>query len=43
MPDGTPRKVVEVSKLNSLGWKYSVELCDGLRKTYDWFKKNSVE
>lgn len=40
MPDGTPRKVVEVSKLSSLGWKYSVELNDGLRRTYDWYKKS---
>jgi len=40
MPDGTPRKVVEVSKLNSLGWKYSVELNDGLRRTYDWYKES---
>jgi len=37
-PDGTPRKLVDVSKLTSLGWQYKVGLNDGLRKTYDWFK-----
>lgn len=36
-PDGTPRKLMDVSRLESLGWKYTVELKDGLQKTYQWF------
>ena len=40
-PDGTPRKVLDVGKLNSLGWTPSVTLADGLEKTYEWFKGNS--
>jgi len=36
-PDGTPRKLMDVSKLNALGWKYSISLKDGLAKTYEWF------
>ncbi|MBR9867915.1 MAG: GDP-L-fucose synthase [Oceanospirillales bacterium] len=36
-PDGTPRKLMDVSKLNALGWKYSISLRDGLAKTYEWF------
>ncbi len=39
-PDGTPRKVLDSTKLNSLGWTHSNSLDTGLRKTYDWFLKN---
>ncbi len=36
-PDGTPRKLLDVSKLSALGWKSSSQLKDGIQKTYDWF------
>ncbi len=39
-PDGTPRKLMDVSKMGSEGWTYSTELDEGIRKTYEWFKKN---
>jgi GDP-L-fucose synthase len=38
-PDGTPRKLLDVSRINSLGWKYKTELQDGIIKTYDFFKR----
>ena len=39
-PDGTPRKLMDVSKMNNLGWKHQVDLKEGILKTYDWFLKN---
>ena len=39
-PDGTPRKLMDVSRINKLGWKYKTDLRDGLIKTYRWFKQN---
>ncbi len=36
-PDGTPRKLMDVTKLNSLGWKYKTELNEGIKLTYKWF------
>ena len=39
-PDGTMRKLVDVSKLNELGWKYSVELDEGVKKIFNWYLSN---
>lgn len=39
-PDGAPRKLMNVSKLNALGWKHSITLRDGLATTYEWFLAN---
>lgn len=41
-PDGTPRKLLDVSRLEALGWKYRIELEDGVRKTYEWFLDNEA-
>lgn len=38
-PDGTPRKLLDVSRLNRLGWRHRTKLEDGLRKTYEWFSQ----
>lgn len=42
-PDGTPRKLLDVSRINSLGWKYKTELREGIEKTYRWYleRRNS--
>lgn len=39
-PDGTPRKVMDISRISSLGWKPKYELEEGLYKAYSWFVKN---
>jgi GDP-L-fucose synthase len=41
-PDGTPRKLLDVTKIHGYGWQHEVELEDGLRQTYSWFI-NSLE
>lgn len=40
-PDGTPRKLMDVSFLHSLGWKHSIELEEGIRSVYDDFKNKT--
>lgn len=40
MPDGTPRKLTDVSKLHALGWNHKVDLEEGVQLAYDWFKAN---
>ena len=39
-PDGTPRKLMDVSKLSNAGWRAQIKLEDGIRQTYTWFLKN---
>lgn len=41
-PDGTPRKLVDVTRLNELGWKATTSLDEGLEKAYKWFLNNTV-
>lgn len=36
-PDGTPRKLLDVSRINALGWKYKTELREGIERTYKWY------
>ena len=40
MPDGTPRKLLDVTKMKELGWHYSIDLKEGIEKTYQWFQEN---
>lgn len=42
-PDGAPRKLLDSSRLNTFGWKAGVQLEDGLRGTYEWYRQNCVE
>ena len=36
-PDGTPRKLLDTTRLNALGWKPRIRLEEGIRSTYGWF------
>jgi GDP-L-fucose synthase len=40
-PDGTPRKLVDSSRLSALGWKPGIPLRNGLESTYDWFTSSA--
>ncbi len=42
-PDGPPRKLIDVTKLGNMGWKYSTDLKDGLLKTYKWYEENILK
>lgn len=42
-PDGTPRKLLDVSRLNALGWQANISLKDGLRDAYDWYVRNTEQ
>ena len=39
-PDGTPRKVLESSKIQDMGWRHQVTLREGIKRTYDWYLQN---
>lgn len=39
-PDGTPRKLTDVSRINALGWRAGTSLTEGITKTYNWYKSN---
>ena len=41
-PDGTPRKCMDVSKINSLGWRAEISLEEGIAKVYEWYLKNQA-
>jgi GDP-L-fucose synthase len=41
-PDGTPRKLLDISRIRSLGWNASIPLESGIESTYDWFKQHST-
>jgi GDP-L-fucose synthase len=40
-PDGTPRKIMDVSRINNLGWKHKTSLEEGIKLTYNWYKERS--
>lgn len=42
MPDGMPRKLMDVSRAAQLGWKAKVGIAEGLSRTYDWYQKNAA-
>ena len=41
-PDGTPRKLLDVSQINQLGWNSEILLTDGIKSTYEWFVQNHL-
>jgi GDP-L-fucose synthase len=42
-PDGTPRKLLDVSKINSQGWKHKVTLEEGIKRTLNWIEEYNFE
>jgi GDP-L-fucose synthase len=42
-PDGMPRKLLDVSKLNNFGWKFSIDLVKGVESTYKWYVEHMVQ
>ena len=42
-PDGTPRKLLDVSIINKLGWSAKTTLEDGIKKTYNWYVRNKIQ
>lgn len=42
-PDGTPRKLMDISKMHDLGWKHKIDLEKGIQLTYDWFLEHASE
>jgi GDP-L-fucose synthase len=43
MPDGTPRKLMDVSRIRALGWKPRITMAAGIRDAYAWYLANAAE
>ena len=41
-PDGTLRKLLDVSKIHALGWRHRIGLREGITRTYEWFLENKI-
>jgi GDP-L-fucose synthase len=41
-PNGAPRKLLDITRLQSMGWAARISLSDGISRTYDWFRKHGV-
>ena len=41
-PDGTPQKLLSVKKLENIGWKASIDLHEGIKQTYEWYKAHAT-
>jgi GDP-L-fucose synthase len=41
-PDGTPRKLLDMTKLHTLGWKHTISLKEGIEQMYKWYKENNI-
>jgi GDP-L-fucose synthase len=41
-PDGTPQKLLDITKLSSLGWNAKISLKEGIRQTYEWYKEQII-
>jgi GDP-L-fucose synthase len=41
-PDGTPRKLLDVTRINQLGWRAQIPLSDGIRQTYEWYLEHQM-
>lgn len=42
-PDGTPRKLTDISKLKAMGWEPKIDLEEGLKQTYEWYKTSKAD
>ena len=42
-PNGTPRKVLNVDRIKALGWEPKINLREGIKKTYEWYKENACK
>ena len=40
-PDGTPRKLLDITRMAALGWQPTIDLTQGITSTYDWYLQNS--